>query len=363
MSQERSFHEFVKSHDPLVSIVVPCYNKGEFVEATLQSALVQTYPFTEIVFVDDGSTDNSVEIASRVCRSMLESKRAIILQKANGGISDARNYALERVNGRVVTVLDGDDLMLPTYLEKAVRSMRQTGSNLVSTNVEIFGEEISEWVPQPYDPYTERYTNVIPTLVTYDREIWKEVGGYKKALVFNEDWDFFVGASARGLVVSRLEEKLFRYRVTHSGLAHNYIKDSWPRSVSLMMTSNNLLYPVEEVLWAHEQLAQMPQMWIDRFKKQDALHNREWLLKFWIGLAALGKGEAQEAKQWFNRAAELAPKEQWQPLLRLALLKEAMGDIAGSRVMLHQSRLLRPDLNRYVSEKISGAVKPDEFRI
>lgn len=345
------FHDFVRSHDPLVSILIPCYNKAEYLAETLHSAANQTYGFVEIVVIDDGSTDSSPQIVEEFKRAN-PNKQIKFLTKQNGGISDSRNFGMGHVSGRIVMVLDGDDIASPEFVKRGVELMRSEGSNLVCCDVEIFGAEQGEWVPSEYDEYALRYNNSIPTLVMFDIELWRAVGGYKKAFAFNEDWDFFIGITRHSLKVSRIREKLFRYRVTHSGLAHNYIKDSWPRSVSLMATSNHDLYPVEEVLWAHEQLKAIPDNWLKRHETQDALHSSEWLLKFWRALAHEGRGSVDEALILYREAAELSNFKNWQPIFRLAQIAESRGNIAEMKGLLYRCRTMRPDVSRFVKEKI-----------
>jgi glycosyltransferase involved in cell wall biosynthesis len=335
----------------VVTAIVPTYNKAKFLRESVQSVLAQTYAPIQIVIVDDGSTDESVAVAQTLVAENPGKIR--LLQKPNGGISDARNFAIAQVSTKYILCLDGDDLALPTFVQKGMDAIQSQGANLVCCDVELFGAETSSWEPQTYDRFGIRYNNNIPTLVLFDRRLWVETGGYKRALPFNEDWEFFVNASRYNLQVRKLPEKLFRYRVTHEGLAQNYIKDSWPRSVSLMVTSNNDLYPVEQVLWAHERLSEMPQNWIDRLQKQSDLHPNEWLLHFWIGLATESK-DPQRALDLFSKANSLSGEDNWQPLFRIARLIENMQPQQAVQ-LYHAVRVCRPDMERLVREKLEPA--------
>lgn len=345
-----SFRRFVSSHDPLVSVIVPTYNKGAYLRETLASALAQDWGKIEVVVVDDGSTDDSAAIAAEVARS---DPRVRVLTKPNGGISDARNFAIERAAGRVIAVLDGDDLMEPSFVRRAVGLMREEGVNLVCCDVQLFGGEEREWVPQEYDAFAIRYDNSIPTMVAYDRALWQAVGGYSRAYAFNEDWDFFIRCSDRGMKVGRIREKLFRYRVTDGGLAKQFINDTWRYSVSLMATSVDHLYPVSLVLQGHSTLHSMPERWIVRMRAQEDLHPNEWLLPFWAGLFLEGRGETEHAKAAYARAKELSGGTQWQPLFRLAL---AFGekDREIRRALCHIVRTLRPDMAQIVGPELEG---------
>lgn len=99
---------------PLVSIIVPIYNVESYVEECVHSIFIQTYRNTEIILVDDGSTDRS----GVLCEKLEENDdRVITYHKENGGLSDARNYGLARCHGEWVSFVDGDDYLSPVFIE------------------------------------------------------------------------------------------------------------------------------------------------------------------------------------------------------------------------------------------------------
>lgn len=334
-----------------ISVVVPCYNKSAHLHECLQSALSQSVKPKEIVVIDDGSTDGSVEIARSIA---LNHPAVKIYQKPNGGVSDARNYGIERAVGGWITALDADDKMEPTYLDKAIRNINAHGANLISCAVQMFGEGTDEWLPEKYAPYVERYHNVIPTLVTYNKDLWRGVGGYSRSFVFNEDWDFFIKAEQLPLIVAHIPEKLFLYRVDSKGLASQYIKDTWNFSVSLVMTSNEAKYPLEKLYKAHTSLSVMPKHWIERFEKQFQQYSDEWLLAFWLGLNARTKGEVETAKELFRRSIDLSGGRNWQPFFSLALMAKAEGNSPLTLECFDWVRLLRPDTEEVINQQIKS---------
>ncbi len=351
--------EFIRLHEPLISVVIPTYNKGNFIKESVGSALAQGYKNIEILIVNDGSTDNSAEVAKEIIQSNPNS-RIRLLEKTNGGISDTRNFALKHVKGRLVVTLDGDDVMKPGFIIRALQEMRRADVNLVTCEVELFGDETGSWSPNNFDPYYLRYENMIPTLAIWDRNLYDQTSGYNLALAFNEDWAFWLSCSRHGLKVHTIREKLFRYRVTADGLAQNYIKDSWPWSVSLMMTSHEDLYVVDEVLWAHETLKGIPDKWVEKMRATDKLHHSEWLLKLWLGIAAEKCGEIDKAQTLYGQAIQLSGQTNWQPAFRLAALLKSLGVHRQAADLFHYVRVIRPDMNRFVKEPIdwySGQVK------
>jgi glycosyltransferase involved in cell wall biosynthesis len=111
----------------LVSIIIPVHNAGAYLGETLRSALNQTYPVTEIIVVDDGSTDRSLEIARGYAR---DDSRIQIFQQPQRGPSAARNLGIAKAKGELIAPLDADDLWRPTKLERQVAVMQKGGSRI-----------------------------------------------------------------------------------------------------------------------------------------------------------------------------------------------------------------------------------------
>lgn len=86
--------------NPLVSIVVPVYKVEKYVEDSVRSVIAQTYPNIEVILVDDGSPDKCPQICDKLA---LEYENVSVIHKQNGGLSEARNYGIEKVNGEYLT--------------------------------------------------------------------------------------------------------------------------------------------------------------------------------------------------------------------------------------------------------------------
>jgi glycosyltransferase involved in cell wall biosynthesis len=97
---------------PLISVIIPLYNKEQFIEATLLSVLNQTFSDYEIIIINDGSTDKSVEVVNS-----FDDNRIILYTTKNKGVSHARNFAISKANSDLIALLDGDDQWEPTHLE------------------------------------------------------------------------------------------------------------------------------------------------------------------------------------------------------------------------------------------------------
>ena len=112
--------------DLLVSILIPCYNSEKWLAETLNSALSQTWQHTEIILVDDGSTDDSLLIAKRFASSKVK-----VISQENQGASVARNYALKEAQGDFIQYLDADDLLAPNKIESQMKLIEQGYQNYI----------------------------------------------------------------------------------------------------------------------------------------------------------------------------------------------------------------------------------------
>ena len=102
---------------PLVSVVIPCYNQAHFLGEAIESVLAQTYPHLEIIVVDDGSPDNTEEVATRY-------SGVRYVQQANQGLAAARNTGLRHSTGAYLVFLDADDRLLPQAVEVGLQQLQ-----------------------------------------------------------------------------------------------------------------------------------------------------------------------------------------------------------------------------------------------
>jgi glycosyltransferase involved in cell wall biosynthesis len=112
----------MKGELPLVSVIIPAYNAEAFISRTLQSVISQTYKNIEILVVDDGSRDKTVEIVESFAQ---KDSRIILLKQPNSGVASARNLAIENSRGEYIAPIDADDIWYPQKLEKQVQCMLQ----------------------------------------------------------------------------------------------------------------------------------------------------------------------------------------------------------------------------------------------
>ncbi len=113
---------------PLVSVVIPVYNVEKYLSDSIESVISQTYPNLEIILVDDGSPDNCPEICDNYARNY---ENIQVIHKLNGGLSEARNYGIDRAKGEFVLFLDSDDKLAENSIIGLVKKAISTGADVI----------------------------------------------------------------------------------------------------------------------------------------------------------------------------------------------------------------------------------------
>ena len=240
---------------PLVSVVIPTYNRGWTVAEAIDSVLAQTYTPVELIVVDDGSTDDTAAILQSY------GSRIQWLRQTNRGVSAARNTGAARAKGALIAFLDSDDLWLPEKVEVQVRYFEQNPQSLICQTAELWirrGVRVNpkERHRKAAGMIFERSLKlclVSPSAVMMRRELMTEMGGFDESLPACEDYDLWLRVSCRypvGLIETPLIHKrgghadqlsgqagLDRYRIQ----ALTKILDSSPLTASQRQAAINVL--------------------------------------------------------------------------------------------------------------------------
>ena len=112
----------MKDFNPLVSVIIPVYNVKKYLKEAVESAISQNYKNLEILLIDDGSTDGSGELCDKLKE---EDARIKVFHKENGGLSSARNFALEKIKGEYVCFLDSDDSLTPDFVSYNIKLIEE----------------------------------------------------------------------------------------------------------------------------------------------------------------------------------------------------------------------------------------------
>ncbi len=201
---------------PFVSVIIPCYNHGQYLRDAVQSVLDQTWQNFEIIVVNDGSNaDETVEIL----KDFHMPKTRILHLSVNMGLPAARNAGIQQAKGKYICCLDADDKLQPTYLEKTIVAMEvNAGLSFVGAWTQVFGNESRVWYTPQFDPEQLIYYNQFAPPTVFKRTAWAQIGGFFEEMREGfEDWEFWVRLTGNGYRGYRISEKIFFYRrVGHS---------------------------------------------------------------------------------------------------------------------------------------------------
>tara|TARA_B100000315_G_C14554557_1_gene577503 strand:- start:455 stop:1312 length:858 start_codon:yes stop_codon:yes gene_type:complete len=200
-----------------VSVVIPCYNQGIYLNEAIQSIQEQTYKNYEIIVVNDGSNDEqSKEIINKLQRRNIR-----IFNKENGGLSNARNYGIKRSRGDYILPLDSDDKFEKTFLDKSVKILNENKDiGVVTCGVGLFGIKKGSYYPTGGNLKNFLIKNQACGNSLFRKQCWEEVGGYNEKMKEGmEDWDFWLSITEKGWVVYVIPEILFWWRKTKNSMS------------------------------------------------------------------------------------------------------------------------------------------------
>jgi glycosyltransferase involved in cell wall biosynthesis len=202
--------EFAELDRPQVSIVIPCYNQGRFLDGAIRSVFEQTMDSFEVIVVDDGSTDPETALVI----DGLDWPRTRVIRQENQGLAAARNTGMGHARGEFVVPLDADDELAPEFLDRLIAELdANPKAAFASCWARLFGDIDAVWATRRYNPYQLLLSNSVVGCVLLRHAAWNEVGGYDVTMGNgNEDWELWVRLMEAGWEAVDVHEPLFRYR-------------------------------------------------------------------------------------------------------------------------------------------------------
>jgi len=198
------------SQNPNVSVIIPCFNQGEFVDEAVNSVLSQSFQDFEIIIINDGSTaQNTINILNSY-----DMPKTKVIHTHNQGASAARNTGINESNGKYILPLDADDRIGSTYLEQSVNILDNNSNiGIVYCEAEYFGTKTGKWDLPEYNFPGILSSNCIFCSAFYRKSDWEKTSGYNSNMLYGwEDYDFWLSLIELGLNVYRIPEILFYYR-------------------------------------------------------------------------------------------------------------------------------------------------------
>ncbi|MCC7251529.1 glycosyltransferase family A protein [Hyphomicrobium sp.] len=199
---------------PAVSVVVPCWNAGQFLDGLFECLDKQTFENFEVIVVDDGSTEpETLKTLSALPASVR------LVRQENRGLPSARNTGFRSAKGEFVLPLDCDDRIQPEFLALGVATLEANRSiDFVFSHMLLTGARQGV-VERSFNPFDQLFLNQLPYALLMRKAAWERVGGYDESMTGGyEDWDFNMRLIRSGSVGQSLKAPLFVYRVAGDGM-------------------------------------------------------------------------------------------------------------------------------------------------
>lgn len=238
---------------PLITVVIPSYNHAHYIEKAINSVFSQTYKNLEIIVVDDGSSDTSVELIKKLSSEV----GFTFIEQSNAGISKTLNKAIrDYSHGEYICILASDDYFHPEKIEKQIKAIAQNpSSEFCYTKAREFDSESgaairefpkkiiqgkvlgSVFFHQPYAAGTIMFT----------RSLFDRVGGFDEGLKI-EDWDFSIRCAAE-TSFSVVDEPLFFYRSHQNNTIKKLDRRIVFKNKMQTLTKNYMLISPSRWIW------------------------------------------------------------------------------------------------------------------
>jgi hypothetical protein len=198
-------------HNPLISIIIPCFNDWQYIEQAVDSALKQTYSNIEVIIVDDGSNAKTKAVLKRFKAKIIK-----LITQENKGQSTARNVGIREAKGDYILVLDSDDFFEPSFCSKALTIfVNDPNIKLVSCYANLIFENktISVFKPEGGNIENFLFHNAALGTSMFKKSDWLYCGGYDEDMTNGmEDWEFFIRLLKDGGTTEIIQEPLYNYR-------------------------------------------------------------------------------------------------------------------------------------------------------
>lgn len=208
---------------PKLSVIIPCYNHGEFLPEAVASVVSAHRDDVELIVIDDGSTDE----LTRSQMGALSAQGIHVIRQENRGLAAARNAGIKASRGEYILPLDADNSIRPEYIDRGIQILdAQPRVGVVYGDAQWKGTRTGRWSVGPFNPNRLLHWNYIDACAVYRRDIWIQNGGYDGTMPVQgfEDWDFWIGALEHGWKFHYVPEILFDYRTADNSMTVHMIK-------------------------------------------------------------------------------------------------------------------------------------------
>ncbi|EDX84168.1 glycosyl transferase, group 2 family protein [Synechococcus sp. PCC 7335] len=212
---------------PLASVIVPVYNGAQTIHATLESVFQQTAQDFELIVIDDGSTDSTLEVVSK-----FDDPRLRVFSYCNAGVATSRNRGVDHASGKYISFIDADDLWTPKKLALQLEALESTPEAAVAYSWTNYIDQEGRFIDkaQRVDFSGDVYAELLlrdflesASNVTIRHQVFLEFGGFDLSLTGAADWDFFL----------RLAKHYSFVAVPHLGVLYRLLSSSMSANLAI----------------------------------------------------------------------------------------------------------------------------------
>ncbi|MBI9081246.1 MAG: glycosyltransferase family 2 protein [Pseudodesulfovibrio sp.] len=232
---------------PMLSIVIPNYNYGRFADRFFSSIAAQsmTLEKVELIFVDDGSSDNSLEQARQWAERISCERFEILTPSRSGKPGLVRNHGLERAKGELLLCIDPDDVLHPDFLSSCVEAFEENGNvDIVYTDYFENSTEGSREIRLPdFNKAHLRTQNALPPAAMYRRTLWDSGTRYRENTEY-EDWDYWVQCQMSGAGFLRIPRSLYTYEIHDMNYSHHAVENDGQAKARIVLNNPAFFHPM-----------------------------------------------------------------------------------------------------------------------
>lgn len=211
--------------NPIISIIIPCYNSEFTLQTTLESVISQDFQDWEAIIINDGSIDKTEEIALNWTK---KDDRFKYFSKHNEGLAKTRNYGIARSSGEYILPLDADNQLEKDFVISAITIFEKDSSiGVVHGDAEYFGQKTGLWKIDEFNLSKMLLNNYIDACAIYKKKLWEQVGGYDEKMPFqgHEDWELWLALGTLNVRFHHLKKITFKYFFSNNSMIRSFTNE------------------------------------------------------------------------------------------------------------------------------------------
>ena len=216
---------------PIISIVIPCYNHGQYIDEAIKSVEESESDIYEIIIINDGSTD---DLTNKRLIELKNNGYHVVFQE-NQGLCKSRNNGIRLSRGKYILPLDADNKITPELISLSIKILNSDPLvSIVYSDRQNFGESCDLVDVGRFNLALLLKENYIDACAVYRKSVWEEIGGYDEKMPAQgfEDWEFWISAAEKNFKFYYIPKPLFYYRVLGNSMARTMEKN--PKFNSLL---------------------------------------------------------------------------------------------------------------------------------